>query len=76
MQARDDHSGEPDSPSPLLYTIRATTNALSIGRTKLYQLLGSGELESVYIDGARRVPADAIAEFIKRLRRRDDEDED
>jgi excisionase family DNA binding protein len=40
---------------------------LGIGRTKLYELMASGQLRSVKIGGARRVSATALMEFVGRL---------
>jgi excisionase family DNA binding protein len=40
---------------------------LGIGRTKLYELMGSGALRSVKIGGARRVSATALTEFVTAL---------
>lgn len=40
---------------------------LGIGRTKLYELMASGELRSVKIGGARRVSATALADFVAEL---------
>jgi excisionase family DNA binding protein len=40
---------------------------LGIGRTKLHELLRSGELRSVKIGGARHVSATALAEFVAAL---------
>jgi excisionase family DNA binding protein len=43
--------------------------ALGIGKTALYELLARGELESVVIGvRARRIPRDALSEFVERLR--------
>jgi excisionase family DNA binding protein len=41
---------------------------LPIGRTKVYELIGTGELASVRIGAWRRVPTDALVEFVTRLR--------
>ena len=41
---------------------------LQLGKTKVFELLATGELESLKIDGARRVPADAVDDFIARRR--------
>lgn len=41
---------------------------LNIGRTGLYELMASGELESVKIGRSRRVPRAALAAYIDRLR--------
>jgi excisionase family DNA binding protein len=40
---------------------------LGIGRTKVYELMASGELRSVKIGAARRVSATALAEFVATL---------
>jgi excisionase family DNA binding protein len=40
---------------------------LGIGRTKLYELMATGDLRSVKIAGARRVSATALAEFVAAL---------
>jgi excisionase family DNA binding protein len=41
---------------------------LSIGRSRLYELLGSGELDSVRIGTSRRVPAEELVRYVERLR--------
>lgn len=40
---------------------------LGLGRTKVYELMASGELRSVKIGAARRVSATALAEFVAAL---------
>jgi excisionase family DNA binding protein len=40
---------------------------LGIGRTKVYELMRTGALRSVRLDGLRRVPVAALDEFVKRL---------
>jgi hypothetical protein len=39
---------------------------LQLGKSKVFELLATGELESLKIDGARRVTEEALADFIKR----------
>lgn len=41
---------------------------LGIGRTKVFELIASGELESVLIGKCRRVPRVAVESFAERLR--------
>jgi excisionase family DNA binding protein len=53
---------------PLLLTPMQAAVALGIGRSKLYQLLQTGDLESVHIGACRRVPADALNALVGRLR--------
>jgi len=41
--------------------------ALSIGRSKLYELLRAGVLGSVRIGGSRRIPVAMLHEFVAEL---------
>lgn len=52
----------------LLLTPEAAAAQLSCGRTYVFGLIASGELESVKIGRLRRIPAVAIAEYVSRLR--------
>lgn len=54
----------------MLYTIPEAATALRISRTKLYELLDSGEVESVYIGRSRKVSSEALRIFIEGLRAR------
>lgn len=51
----------------LLLTPTETAAALGIGRSKVYELLKSGQLQSVHIGACRRVPADALTAFLEQL---------
>lgn len=53
--------------SKLLLTVREAADMLGIGRSKTYELLGRGELRSVYIDGCRRVSTHAVREYVAKL---------
>jgi excisionase family DNA binding protein len=44
---------------------------LGIGKTKLYELLAAGEIESVLIGRCRRIPRPALDDYVVRLRRGD-----
>jgi excisionase family DNA binding protein len=52
----------------LLLTPEDAADVLGVGRTKLYELLRVGAIESVRIGRARRVPADALHDYVTRLR--------
>jgi excisionase family DNA binding protein len=52
----------------LLLTPEAAAEIIGVGRTKLYELLRVGAIESVRIGRARRVPADALHDYVTRLR--------
>ncbi|WP_433351694.1 helix-turn-helix domain-containing protein [Microtetraspora malaysiensis] len=51
----------------LLLTVPEAADALAISRSKLYQLIASGAVSSIRIDGSRRVPVASLHDFIARL---------
>jgi excisionase family DNA binding protein len=51
----------------LLLTPEETASVLSVGRTKVYELIAVGALRSVRIGSSRRIPASAVYEFVDRL---------
>jgi excisionase family DNA binding protein len=57
-----------DTGRPLLFKVREAAAMLGLGASKTWELIARGELESVKIDGARRVPDEAIADYVRRLR--------
>ncbi|QNA78081.1 excisionase family DNA-binding protein [Streptomyces sp. So13.3] len=56
-------------PTIALLTVEEAARRLGIGRTFCYGLIGSGELESVPVGRLRKVPAEAVLEYVARLRR-------
>jgi excisionase family DNA binding protein len=56
------------SASLLLLRVEEAALRLGIGRTSMYRLVMTGEVESVQIGGLRRIPAPCIEEYIDRLR--------
>jgi len=52
----------------LLLTPRQAAQALGISRSTIYELLASGELESVRIGTSRRIPVDALDRYVGGLR--------
>ena len=53
---------------PILLTPTEAAKALGIGRSKLYELMQAGVLESVHLGACRRIPADALTALVDRLR--------
>lgn len=51
----------------LLLTPVEAARALGIGRTKVYELIASGRLRSVRLDGCRRITRDDLAAFVAQL---------
>lgn len=48
----------------LLLTVHQACERLNISRTTLYELMNAGELESVSIGRARRIPVSSVNDFI------------
>lgn len=55
-----------DQPRVLL-TAEEAAERLAVGRTAVYALLKSGQLESVRIGRLRRIPAEAVENYVQRL---------
>jgi len=51
----------------LLLRVNETAERLSLGRTKVYQLIARGVIPSVRIDGALRVPASELEDLVQEL---------
>jgi len=60
-----------ESPAPrLLLTIEQAAQRLGVGRSTMYGLVLDGEVESVRIGRLRRVPHDALTDYLDQLRGR------
>jgi excisionase family DNA binding protein len=55
---------QPSCPLKLLLTPQEAATALSINRSTLYELLMRGESPSITIGRARRIPVQALTEWI------------
>jgi excisionase family DNA binding protein len=51
----------------LLVTPEEAARRLSVGRTTIYELMSSGELQSVNIGRCRRVPVSSLSLFVSKL---------
>ena len=51
----------------LLVTPEEAARRLSVGRTTIYELMASWELQSVNIGRSRRVPVSSLSVFVSRL---------
>lgn len=49
----------------LLLTVEETASMLSLGRSKVYDLIAKGEIPSVKIWGSRRVPTDQLIGWLE-----------
>jgi excisionase family DNA binding protein len=52
----------------LLFTVEEAARALGIGRTRMFELIQAGSVETVLIGRLRRIPLDALDAFVSRLR--------
>lgn len=55
---------ESHTTQPLAYSVNDAIRLTSIGRTKLYELIGQGRLKSVRIGGRVLIPADSLRALI------------
>ena len=53
---------------PICVRINDAARMIGIGRTKLYELISSGELETVKIGKATRVTTASLRELVRRSR--------
>lgn len=53
----------------LLLRMEEAADVLTLGRSTVYELARTGQLETVQIGKSRRVPVQAIDDFVERARR-------
>ncbi len=51
----------------LLLTVEETSVLLSLGRTKVYELIATGDLATVRIGRSRRIPRQAVERYVSSL---------
>lgn len=51
----------------IVYTVEETAQILKIGRTAVFGLIKDSELQSIKIGGSRRVPEQAIRDYVDHL---------
>ncbi len=52
----------------MVLTVEEAAERLGIGRTLMYALVKSGDVESIAIGRLRRIPLDSLDDFVERLR--------
>ncbi len=52
----------------ILLTAEEAAISLSVSRSRVYELMAAGVLESVRIGASRRIPAEALHKYVKELR--------
>ena len=53
----------------LLYKPEEAAALCSVGRSTIYEVMRTGELESIQLKSSRRIPAQALEAYIAKLRR-------
>ncbi len=53
----------------LLYSPEGAAEVLSLGRSKVFELMADGQLSSVRIGKSRRIPRGALLAYVQRLQR-------
>jgi len=59
---------KPQTARRLLYSVEEAANLLGIGRTFMFQLVATGEIDSFKVGKHRKIPNGALDMYIKRLR--------
>ncbi|MDQ0378579.1 excisionase family DNA-binding protein [Amycolatopsis thermophila] len=68
QETRPTQSAPPSfPPERVMLTVEEAAERLGIGRTLMFKLLRTGQIESVRIGRLRRVPASAIQDYAARL---------
>ncbi|MFD5084250.1 helix-turn-helix domain-containing protein [Kitasatospora sp. NPDC058406] len=57
-------AGDVPDPTLVALTVEEAARRLGVGRTTMYALVASGEVPSVTIGRLRRVPAEALSEYV------------
>lgn len=52
---------------PRLLTVEQFADRIAVSRATAYRLVGTGELRSLKVGRCRRIPAEAVEEFVARL---------
>jgi excisionase family DNA binding protein len=53
--------------TPILLTVEEAARQLRIGRTRMYHLVTTGAVGSVFIGRLRRVPIECLNQYVKTL---------
>ncbi len=58
------HAETAPDPTLVALTVEEAARRLGVGRTTMYALLASGEIPSVTIGRLRRIPAEALKDYV------------
>ena len=60
------------SPAPLCVRVGVAARMIGIGRTKFYELINAGEVETIKLGTATLIPTASLAALVERQRGTDD----
>jgi len=63
---------DPEAPTRLMHRVEAAARILDLSRSRVFELVATGELPSVKIGGSRRITQTALEDFVARLTTADD----
>lgn len=52
----------------LLLTVEEAADRLGIGRSLMYELIGSGQIASIRVGRLRRVPQESLTDYVRTMR--------
>ena len=59
---------QPPGGGRLLYSVTEAADLLGVGRTYMFRLIATGEVESIKVGRLRKIPRDALGRYIDRRR--------
>ena len=58
----------PNEGSRLLYSVAEAASQLGVGRTYMFRLIATGEIESIKVGKLRKIPRDALNSYVDQQR--------
>ena len=58
----------PVLPEPICVRVNDAARMIGVGRTKLYELIAAGEVETVKLGKATRITTDSLRDLVRRQR--------
>ena len=58
----------PAQPDPICVRVNAAARMVGLGRTKLYELIAAGEIETVKLGKSTRITTASLHDLVKRKR--------
>ena len=59
---------EAQPPMPITVRVREACRLTGIGRSKLYELIGGGQIQVIKVGAITLIPVDSLTSFLERLK--------